>query len=191
MGFQINSEEFEVAEDNKKTDIRFEIAEVIRKIDFLNDRYQERIKAVGRRKKNLMEKVKTMGIIAIAFLFLTMILLLFVRNSSTGMVFAIWAMILFVIISVIVTINAGRTMYSYCIHTGRIPSTTVYTLRMEEQDLQHFKKRLEDAEEQLKHFLEQEEEDEEAGRLLLDEVLPQLQEEERRADHLYGETIRI
>lgn len=191
MGFQINSEEFEVAEDNKKTDIRFEIAEVIRKIDFLNDRYQERIKAVGRRKKNLMEKVKTMGIIAIAFLFLTMILLLFVRNSSTGMVFAIWAMILFVIISVIVTINAGRTMYSYCIHTGRIPSTTVYTLRMEEQDLQHFKKRLEDAEEQLKHFLEQEEEDEEAGRLLLDEILPQLQEEERRADHLYGETIRI
>lgn len=191
MGFQINSEEFEVAEDNKKTDIRFEIAEVIRKIDFLNDRYRERIKAVGRRKKNLMEKVKTMGIIAIAFLFLTMILLLFVRNSSTGMVFAIWAMILFVIISVIVTINAGRTMYSYCIHTGRIPSTTVYTLRMEEQDLQHFKKRLEDAEEQLKHFLEQEEEDEEAGRLLLDEVLPQLQEEERRADHLYGETIRI
>lgn len=191
MGFQINSEEFEVAEDNKKTDIRFEIAEVIRKIDFLNDRYRERIKAVGRRKKNLMEKVKTMGIIAIAFLFLTMILLLFVRNSSTGMVFAIWAMILFVIISVIVTINAGRTMYSYCIHTGRIPSTTVYTLRMEEQDLQHFKKRLEDAEEQLKHFLEQEEEDEEAGRLLLDEILPQLQEEERRADHLYGETIRI
>lgn len=55
----------------------------------------------------------------------------------------------------------------------------------------HFKKRLEQAEEQLKQFAGQEECEEEAGRLLLAEVLPQLQEEERRADYLYGETTRI
>ena len=189
MGFQINSEEFEVAEDNKKTDINFEIADVIRQIEFLKERYQERIKAVQRRKENLLRTVKVFVITAIALIFLT-VLLLIMTSGGEGQVFAIWAEILFVGISVVIIINAARAMYSYCIHNGMVPSTTVYTLKMEEQDLRHFKKRLEDAEERLKHFLEQGKRDEEAGRLLLDEVLPQLQEEERRADHLYGESVR-
>ncbi len=190
MGFQINSEDFEVAEDNKKKDINFEIADVIRQIEFLIERYQERIKAVGRRRKNLLRTVKTFVAVAIAFVLLTIILWVFVGDNS-GLVFGIWAMILFVGISVIISINAARAMYSYCIHNGTIYSTTVYTLKMEEQDLHHFNKRLEDAEERLEHFLEQGEGDEEAGQLLLNEVLPQLQEEERRADYLYGETVRI
>lgn len=191
MGFQINSEEFEVAEDNKKTDVNFEIADAIRQIAFLKERYKDRIKAVRRRKKNLMRTVKVYAIIAIAIIFVAVLLLIIIAGSSEALVFAIWAEILFVIVSVIIIINAARAMYSYCIHNGTVSSTTVYTLKMEEQDLQHFEKRLEDAEERLKHFLEQGERDEETGRLLLDEVLPQLQEEERRADHLYGETVRM
>lgn len=189
MGFQINLEEFEVTENNKKTDINFEVSDVLRKIAFLDDRYEERIKAVRQRRENLIRTIKVFGIVAIIFIALAIILFLII-NGNEGMLFGIWAVILFIGISVFVIINAARAVWSYCIHNGLIRNSSIYTLKMEEQDLQHFKKRLEDAEEQLKHFLEQGEGDEEAGRLLLNGVLPQLQEEERRADYLYGETLR-
>lgn len=190
MGFQIDSEEFEVAEDNKKREIRFEIADVLRKIVFIKERYEERVKAIERRRKNLLRTVKVFVGIAIAFFLLAMILLLAVQGNE-GIVFGIWAIIMFVIFSIIIIVNAARAVWSYCVHNGLIANKSIYTLKMEEQDLLHFKKRLEQAEEQLKQFAGQEECEEEAGRLLLAEVLPQLQEEERRADYLYGETTRI
>ncbi|MCM1495641.1 MAG: amastin family protein [Bacteroides sp.] len=186
MGFQINAEEFEVAEDNKKTDINFEIADVIRKIEFLNDRYEERIKAVRQRKKSLMQKARVFSIIAIVFIFMAILLFLII-NGNGGMAFGIWAVILFVITGLVIIVNTARVVWSYCIHIGLILNSSIYTLQMEERDIQHYKKQLEEGKERLEQFLKRGNRDEEAGRLLLEELAPQLKEEERHADYLYGE----
>lgn len=190
MAFQINSEEFEVTEDNKKKDIDYEILEAMKTISFLIDRYQQRIQAVERRKNNLLNTIKTLVAITLAFFFLAIILTLFTLRSSTGMVFAIWAVILFVIIGIIEAINVIRAIRSYCVHTGKIPNR-MYTLHQEEEKLQYLLKNLEDIRERMEKFLKQEQRTEEAGRVLLGEALPQLKEDEQRAEYLYGEVDRI
>lgn len=187
MGFQINAEEFEVAEDNKKTDINFEIADVIHKIEFLNDRYEERLKAVRQRKKSLMQKARVLAVISIACILLTVLLFLVLNNGTRAFAFGIWLMIFLVITGLILMVNAARAVWSYCIHIGLILNSSIYTLQMEEGDIQRYKKQLEEGKERLEQFLKRESREEEVGRLLLEELVPRLKEEERHADYLYGE----
>lgn len=183
MNFQIDSEEYEIAEENKKSSILFEVEDAARRIAFLNERYQQRLKAVERRRKSLLHTAVIFACVAIGLLLLAMLI-----GNLAASEFGIWAVILFIGLSSFVIVGTGKVLLSYGIHKGVIPRRNVYTLNMEEQDLRHFMKRLEDARRQTEDFLNQGQQTEAAGRQLLKEIEPELKEEERHADYLYGES---
>lgn len=185
MGFEINSEEFEVAEENKTSTIHYDILDVKKQMAFLIDRYQQRIKGVERRRKNLLQTAGIFGSVTAG-----LILLAVIMGIMSNPVFGIWAVMLFLGLGVFVSIRTIRVLWSYAVHKEIIPKR-VYTLNEEEQLLRYLLKQLEDDGERLEKFLEQEPLDEEAVRQLLGEIRPQLTEDEHRADYLYGESDRL
>lgn len=190
MNFQIDSEEFEVQEENKKHSIQFEVQDTVKRIAFLTDRYQQRLKAVERRRKNLIQNAGVSACFTIGLLLIAGIMALIVSGSAEGMVFAIWAIILFSILVIALCIETFRILWSYGVHMAKLPGGSVYTLKMEQQDLNQFLEQLEEAGKKMRDFLEQGQWEEENGRQLLKEVEPLLTEEERRADYLHGERLR-
>ncbi len=190
MNFQIDSEEFEVQEENKRNSIQFEVRETVKRVTFLTDRYQQRLKAVERRRKNLIQNAGVFACCTIGLVMIAGIMALIVSGSAQGMIFSMWAIGLFFILAAALSFGTIRTLWSYGVHTAKLPRGRVYTLSMERQDLNQFLKQLEEAEKKLRDFLEQGQWEEENGRQLLKEVEPLLTEQERRADYLYGERLK-
>lgn len=190
MSFQIDPEEYEVQEENRKHSIQFEVRETVKRVTFLIDRYQQRLKAVERRRRNLIQNAGVSFYFSIGLAMIAGIMALIVSNSAEGMVFAMWAIGLFIILAAALSVRTIRILWSYGVHIAKLSGGHAYTLNMEEQDLHRFLKQLEEAEEKLRDFLEQGQWEEENGRQLLKEVEPLLTEQERRADYLYGESLK-
>ena len=163
MNFQIDSEEFEVQEENKKHSIQFEVQDTVKRIAFLTDRYQQRLKAVERRRKNLIQNAGVSACFTIGLLLIAGIMALIVSGSAEGMVFAIWAIILFSILVIALCIETFRILWSYGVHMAKLPGGSVYTLKMEQQDLNQFLEQLEEAGKKMRDFLEQGQWEEENG----------------------------
>lgn len=190
MNFQIDSEEFEVQEETKKHSIQFEVQDTVKRVAFLTDRYQQRLKAVERRRKNLYQNMGVSACCTIGLFLIAGIMALIVSNSAEGMVFAMWAIGLFIIVGIGLFVRTLRIIWSYGVHMGKHSGGGTYTLCMEEQDLHQLLKQLEETEEQLEDFLAQEQMDEETARQVLKEIEARLVEKEQRADYLYGEMLK-
>lgn len=186
MEFQINQEEYEVTEEKKERDIRFELADAIHKIDFLQERYQERIKGIGQRRTNLLHTIIIYGVLLLAF-----ILLAIMFGTMAHPAFGWVTVILFLILAAITSVRLIKMILSYCTHIGLIPKGDVYTVIKEEQDCRQYIEQLKQHRKCLEEFMEQPEPEEEKGRILLKEILPQLVENEKRADWLYGEVDKL
>lgn len=181
MNLHIISEELEMQEGNES--VSYEIQDALKQVDFLCDRYRQRLKAVERRKRNLIHTSVIFACVALGLLFLAALV-----GNLAAAEFGIWAVGLFIGLSSFVILGFAKVLISYGIHSGILPRRNVYTLKEEEQDLHHFMKRLEDARRRMEDFLNQKQRTEAAGRQLLKEIEPELKEEGRHADYLYGES---
>lgn len=183
MNLRIISEELEIQEENRRNSVLYEIQDALKQADFLCDRYRQRLKAVERRKRNLIHTSVIFACVALGLLLLAALV-----GNLAAAEFGIWAVGLFIGLSSFVILGFAKVLISYGIHSGILPRRKVYTLKEEEQDLHHFMKRLEDARRRMEDFLNQEHQSEAAGRQLLKEIEPELTEKERHADYLYGES---
>lgn len=205
MGFQINADEFEVTEENKLSSMRYEVLETLQKIDYLENRYEQKMISVERRKKDLLWAIGVRVVVAVG---LGLLAIFF--NVFSHPAFGFESVAVCLVIAVIVMLGAMRVVLSYCTHMEVFSAPIwlikkkvkqisgyatiqagqgIYTLKQEGKDCLQLQKQLRRDKQILKKYLEQEQTTEEEGRALLDGILPTLEEIDTHAALLYGERI--
>lgn len=184
--FQIDQEEFEVEEKSAERNVNLDIKGALEQISFLNDRYNERIRSIKKRKMNLLWTIGIYAGVGIVF-----IILVVVFSAVLKPPFCYYPMVLFGGLSIASFLGAIGAGWSLGVHNEMIPNQRVYTLNMEEQVCRRHLKQLEKDRNALQTFLDQETRDEADLELILKEIWSRLSEDERRADFLYGEGEKI
>lgn len=64
MNLKVSVEEFEVSEEQKISEIQYEVRETVKRIEFLDDRYRQRVKMVGKKRSDLIRTARIFGGIA-------------------------------------------------------------------------------------------------------------------------------
>ena len=205
MSFQINPEEFETTEEVRQSSIRYEVMETLQKIGYLENRYEQKMISVERRKKDLLWAIGVRVAVAVG---LGLVAIFF--NIFSHPAFGFESVAVCLVIAVIVMLGAMRVVLSYCTHMeffsapiwlikNKVKQISgyatiqsghgLYTLKQEGNDCLQLQKQLQRDKQTLKRFLEQEQTTEEEGRELLDGIVPTLEEMDTRAVLLYGERI--
>lgn len=205
MSFQINPEEFETTEEVRQSSIRYEVMETLQKIGYLENRYEQKMISVERRKKDLLWAIGVRVAVAVGLGLLAIFFNIFSHPA-----FGFESVAVCLVIAVIVMLGAMRVVLSYCTHMeffsapiwlikNKVKQISgyatiqsghgLYTLKQEGKDCLQLQKQLQRDKQTLKRFLEQEQTTEEEGRELLDGIVPTLEEMDTRAVLLYGERI--
>lgn len=205
MSFQINPEEFETTEEVRQSSIRYEVMETLQKIGYLENRYEQKMISVERRKKDLLWTIGVRVAVAVGLGLLAIFFNIFSHPA-----FGFESVAVCLVIAVIVMLGAMRVVLSYCTHMeffsapiwlikNKVKQISgyatiqsghgLYTLKQEGKDCLQLQKQLQRDKQTLKRFLEQEQTTEEEGRELLDGIVPTLEEMDTRAVLLYGERI--
>lgn len=184
MSLTVSMEEFEVSEEQKISEIQYEVRETVKRIEFLDDRYRQRVKLVERKRRDLIRTARIFGGLASGMFLLAILLLVFAQDSDDKLATVIIAVDFLTIFGILFVIIMFVNLRTYQVHSKT--SKKVYTLSMEERDLLHYMETLAEIKRKLELFMEQGEIDEKSARMLLEEAEPLLIETERQADFSYG-----
>lgn len=207
MAFQINSLEYEEQNVDSQGQIiqekiRWELQESLRMLNYQENMYEEKMKRIERRDKDLLWTLGVRGGTALLLIGIATFLYFF-----SEIAFAFIAIAILGLLAGIILIGALRVLFSWMTHRGivdapvnlirnavydkkrkqRLTKRGLYTLKQEREAGLAMQSRLLKDKERLRKMLEQPNIDEDTARRLLDELAPQLEAEDTWAVYLYGE----
>lgn len=208
MQFQIDEAGFEESEETKIGSVRYKVMDAVRRMDYLENIYEQKAVCIETRRKNLGWTIGLTFGMAGGLVLLALIMQV-MTAGTLGAVFSMWAVLVLNILAVVFVLSACRKIAALLTHKGvfaaplrliynrkikrysfeELQAIGVYTLAEEERDCRQLLRQIRDDRKALQAYLENPEAEAATGEDLLSGMENHFEENDRKATLLYGERV--